>query len=715
MSARQSVPPAIAVVALCLPLPSQEPVSASPPEPSFRITSNLVQVDAAAFDSHGQPVLDLTKSDFEILLDGKPQPITYFVHVVTDAAPGNPAAPAPREALPAPPVRLKPEQVTRTTVFFVDDLSMSAESVPFVRNGLRKAIETRVGPADLTAIVRASAGLGALQDFSTDKTRLLLAADQIRWNSSARARGMQGAYEVALDPLTAAVEGPSADQSFIHEQVAIAVLDSLRRIVDGMAQLPGRKSVIVLSDGLPISAREGNEGQPFSIGRSGVSQAASGTPVMLDPSGRISDPLSGCIDEAARAGVVIYAIDTRGLASLVMSAGDAGPGTTPPGSNARLGASDTATQLFESRHETHDAEQTGGAYLASQTGGLMLPESNNIAASISRIDADTSSYYVLGFHPPEETFLRAGDGRPLFRRIAVKVRRGGVRVRARSGFFGIPDNDAPASPERATLTLETSLASPFGSSGIDIRLRSSFLSARKNERLVQTSLWVNARDLTLEGPVFNRTGIVHLLVRAFGVNGAQIEGGIDKFLRVSLNQEGYERAMQYGLIYSTVIPVPKPGPYQIRAAMLDQASGKIGAANQFLLISKPPAHGFMLSGIVFPQMLSKQDDITPALGPAAFAPGQTLPFAFEIIGGADEKALQIITRLYRDGALVDQSVARPLQVAGKSLHGSLFAKYNVAIPQLAIAGNYQMQVIVSESPPARTGKMASQWADLEIR
>jgi VWFA-related protein len=617
MTARQSVPVAITVLALCLQSPGQEPVIAIPPEPSFKITSNLVQVDAAVTDSHGKPVLNLTKSDFEVLLDGKPQPITYFAHVVTDATPARPGAPPPHESISAsaPPVRLKPEQVTRTTVIFVDDLSMTAESVPFVRNGVRKAIETQIGPADLTAIVRASAGLGALQDFSTDQTRLLLAADQIRWSSSARARGKQGAYEVTLDPQSGNVEAPPADQSLIDEQVTITVLDSLRRVVDGMARLPGRKSVIVLSDGLPISGRETTEGQPFKLsGGPSAPQPQSQTRalVMLDPSGRISDPLSKCIDEAARAGVVIYAIDTRGIATLTFSAADAGPRMAPEGSNARLGSSDTATHVMQMRHEMHDTGQTGSAYLAGQTGGLMIPESNDIAASISRIYVDTSSYYILGFHPPEGTFDRAPDGRPLFRRITVRSKGEDVRVRARSGFFGIPDHEADATPNRAELTLESSLDSPFGSSGVDLRLRSSFLSARKNERLVQTSLWVNAHDLTLEGPVFNRSGIVHLLVRAFAVNGAQMEGGIDTFLRVSLNEEGFRRAMRYGLLYSTVIPVPKPGPYQIRAAMLDQASGKIGTASQFVMISKPPPRGFMLSGIVFPQMLSKQDDITPA-------------------------------------------------------------------------------------------------------
>ncbi len=154
----------------------------------------------------------------------------------------------------------------------------------------------------------------------------------------------------------------------------------------------------------------------------------------------------------------------------------------------------------------------------------MIPESNNIAASLSQVYADTSSYYVLGFHPPEETFHRSSDGRLFFRRITVKVKGAGLQVRARSGFFGVSDEEANLPHQRAELTLESSLDSPFGASAVDVHLRSSFLSARKNEWLVETSLWVNAHDLTLEGPSHNRSGIIHLLLRAFGVNGAQMEG-----------------------------------------------------------------------------------------------------------------------------------------------------------------------------------------------
>jgi len=84
--------------------------------------------------------------------------------------------------------------------------------------------------------------------------------------------------------------------------------------------------------------------------------------------------------------------------------------------------------------------------------------------------------------------------------------------------------------------------------------------------------------------------------------------------------------MKYGLVYSTAISVAKPGPYQIRAAVLDQAGGKVGTANQFLMIPRQPRWTFLLSGIVSPQMLATEDDITPAARPESLARGQAVPF-----------------------------------------------------------------------------------------
>jgi VWFA-related protein len=682
---------------------------------NIRVSVNLVQIDVTVTGAHGKPVGDLTASDFELLLDGSPQPITHFSHIQRPVPP--PATITPVAAIPSSknralaggpgPAPLKPEQVSRVMAIFVDDLSLAAQTVPQVGRGVTKAIQEQIGPRDLTAIVRASAGLGALQDFTTDRRLLLAAVDQIRWNPSGS--GAMTAYEALGDNrsrdqglLGADGQASAYDESEnTRDKVfTVAVLDSLRRVIHGMAGMPGRKAVVVLSDRLPLALRDTSDVQ---VRGASARQFDAGSLIM----GRMND----CIGEAARNGVVIYAVDTRGLATLMP---DASAHYDVSSFDSAVDMASVPAKYSAALHQAHDQRQEGGWYLASQTGGIMIPETNDIGASIGKVYADMQEYYLLGFTPPETAFEPGPDGRPKFRNIKVRVKRPGLQARSRSGFLGAPDQPEAAPGERAELRLASSLESPFGSSVVDLHLRSSFLSARNNEWLATVSLWVDAHDLTLAGPVYNRSGIIHLLVRTFGVSGGVLDGGIDKMLRVSLNEEGYTRAMRYGLVYSTTLEIKKPGPYQVRAALLDQASGNIGTASQFLSVPNITKRNIALSGIVFPSMMSKEDDITPAAEAVSFAPGQRVPFAMEIIGGAGGKGFLSTTLLYRDGVLIFKSDPQPVEASKKTLHGSIFVRANLDIPSTAEAGEYKMQVLVTEGAAAPARKTATQWADLTV-
>lgn len=150
-----------------------------------RISVTLVQVDAVVTDKQGKLVTDLEKDDFEIYEDGERQLITNY-SFVSAQPPSAAATPAPRSndqpVLTSPPVRLKPEQVRRTIAIVVDDLSLSMGSAESVQYYLRKYVERQMEPGDLVAIIRASGGMGALQQFTADKRQLRSAVDRVRWN-----------------------------------------------------------------------------------------------------------------------------------------------------------------------------------------------------------------------------------------------------------------------------------------------------------------------------------------------------------------------------------------------------------------------------------------------------------------------------------------------------------------------------------------------------
>jgi VWFA-related protein len=142
-----------------------------------RISTNLVQIDAVVTDSKGRQITDLTADDFELKEDERPQKITNvsYVSIGTPASgqlarvPPPAANPNEKVVLPPPPKTLRPVQVHRTLALVVDDLGLSFESIAYVRQALRKFVDTQMNPGDLVAVIRSSAGAGALQQFTSDK------------------------------------------------------------------------------------------------------------------------------------------------------------------------------------------------------------------------------------------------------------------------------------------------------------------------------------------------------------------------------------------------------------------------------------------------------------------------------------------------------------------------------------------------------------------
>jgi len=249
--------------------------------------------------------------------------------------------------------------------------------------------------------------------------------------------------------------------------------------------------------------------------------------------------------------------------------------------------------------------------------------------------------------------------------------------------------------------------------GVDVKC--SFMKAGRNLPSIRASMIVRAQDLTLEGPVQNRSAIIHLLIRAYGVNGPDLDRSADKMLRVSLNEEGYQRALKYGLVYAMEVEVAKPGPYRVRVALRDEASGRVGTASQYLVVPNLSGHKLTLSGLIFPGSYGTDDDIVPAPSPIALVPGGNAKFVFEVFGAGDHaRSLQSQVRLFRDGAKVYEGPVRPLQVASKLVHGEGFAKDDLGIPAGLAAGDYELQEEIAEEKTGGKMVRASQWAELHV-
>ncbi|MCA1557060.1 MAG: VWA domain-containing protein, partial [Acidobacteria bacterium] len=483
--------------------PQPSPTQQSDQDEVVRISTNLVQVDAVVTDKKGQPVTDLRAEDFEITEDGRKQEISNLSYVTTvqpTAPPGAPATPVDKNQPPAPPVRLKPEQVQRTMALVVDDLGLSFESTYYVRRALKKFVDEQMQPGDLVAIIRTGGGIGVLQQFTSDKRQLYAAIERIRWNMMGRGgasafapiesgQPVGGEEEPGDDRNTADSSGPREDiNEFRSEIFAVGTLGAVNYIVRGLRDLPGRKSVLLISDGFRL----------FNSGNN---------------SRRLFEALQRLTDLANRASVVIYTMDARGLQVTGLTAADNVSG---------LSAQQVEEQLSSRRDELFDT-QSGLIYLARQTGGFNVRNTNDLNTGIRRVLEDQRGYYLIGYRPDESTF-DPGSGQRRFHKINVRVKRPGLQVRSRTGFYGISDERAVPARRTRQQQLLGALISPFNSNAIDLRLTSLFGNEQRMGSYMRSLLYINAKDLTFTEEADGwQKAVMDVVALTFGDNGQVID------------------------------------------------------------------------------------------------------------------------------------------------------------------------------------------------
>lgn len=251
--------------------------------------------DAVVTDRDGNVVRDLTAADFEVLQNRRRQKIAFaafaeFVPVMTVAAsrasltvPGTSAPPVAGNALGGPPPRPPTGQAQRTFVIVVDDLGLSAEGMNNVRRGLREFVETGLLPTDLAAIVRTGEVRGLLQALTGDRAALGAAVDALRYNVMSR-KGVSTSDDVIqAGDATPAFNGVGPLQRSVSTAGSLAALNL---VVRAARDLPGRKTVIVASEGFQLWEET----------------RATKTPEE-DP--RVRYAVDRVVDQATRSGVVI--------------------------------------------------------------------------------------------------------------------------------------------------------------------------------------------------------------------------------------------------------------------------------------------------------------------------------------------------------------------------------------------------------------------------
>lgn len=713
--------------------PQQDKQDKSAEDDVVRITTNLVQVDVTVTDKKGQPVTDLRPEEVEILEDNRPQKVTNFSYVaLAGGGRGQPVASAPtaeRGVPPVPPVRLRPEEVRRTVALVVDDLSLSFESAYYARQALKKFVDQQMQPGDLVAIIRTGGGMGALQQFTSDKRLLAAAIERVRFNMLGRG-GVSAFSAIEDDPLARTTLGGAADDSptgsrdrdpvdsikdFREELFAVGTLGALNYIVRGLRDLPGRKSVMLISDGFQIFTRRGDN---------------------FERSDRILESLRRLTDLANRASVVIYTMDARGLQTLSLTAEDNTSGLTPDEVESRL--ADRRSEFFES--------QSGLNYLSQQTGGLAIRGNNDLSYGIKRMLDDQQGYYLIGYRPDESTFDPV-TGRRRFHKISIKLKRPGLSHRTRTGFYGITDEQAVPVRRTRDEQLAGAITSPFNSSGVGLRLTSLFGSDPKVGSFVRSIMHINVRDLTFvdEPDGWHKT-VFDVLALTFGDNG-QVIDQMSRVQTIRMRGDTYERALRNGLVYNLSVPIKKAGAYQLRAALRDTASERVGSASQFIEVPDLKKNRLTVSGIVLQGLdpaavkksleqsqaqngaapagtdaAQKAEDETSNLDPQAspalrrFQRGMVMQYGFVVYNAKLTPAPQLTTqlRLFRDGKLIFTGKVTPLNLAGQTDLKRIAGGAGLQLGAEMTPGEYVMQIIVTDALAKEKQRTATQWMDFEI-
>lgn len=578
---------------------AQEKAQPKVEDKPIRISTELIQLDVVVTDKNGKVVTGLTKDDFELFEGGKKQAISFFEFVESTIRSKGPADKSGVQPSPENE-ELTAADVKRIFAFVVDDLTIRGEDLIYVREMLTNYVNNQMGPQDLVAIIRTVGGRGLLQQFTSNKQLLLRAINSLTVSthplSAVATVGQDPPLGRVPDPIQdteAAIDSgeqqgtlvigpqlsPAAEAIDEARQVtrAIMTLGTASFVIDSMKQLPGRKSLVLISGGLPILGRE------FST-------------FGLD----ISNLINRLADTATRAGVAVHTMNIRGLsanagvASFVDTPGKSAiPTDIGSLSNSISGGGPNGPGFGRGPNEAllgKDVlqDQLGLRVLASATGGLSVMNKNNFADGLGKIVDSSEGYYLLAYTPTDEKF----DGK--FRRLEVKVKGGGLRVLTRTGYFARVDKETESATTKEQQLL-AAVRSPLARRDINVGALMTYraVQAPKNtddskgskgdsglHGAIDIYMLIDPKTLKLDEVGGKQNANFDVAVFVFDEFG-EMRGGFSKTIDTNLTPEEYARVTKGGLTYTadTILP---PGAYQLRMAVRDNKTGSTGTMQRYI-------------------------------------------------------------------------------------------------------------------------------------
>ena len=525
-------------------------------EVKFISRTELVLIPTLVTDKSGNHISGLKKEDFTVLENGAEQKIATFEEIASDAhrfsRPRNPNE-FSNSLAGGPSAR-------RITLIVLDLINTPFVDQVYARKDLLKYLTQSVDQREPTALYTLTrSGIHVVHDFTTDPRVLVAALHKVKGDTShivdspedveamtgtaspdGSAGVDPGAVQSEADRLQTMMEDAELNFQSFQQRLAITyTLQGMQQVSQALAGFPGRKSLIWASGGFPFSVSD-NTMQLAPAGRDSLTDVL---PMYEHTWQLLND-----------AQIALYPVDVKGLQV-----------STAPSVAVRNPARNYARNMSWRQMDTQSTLQT----FASMTGGRAYYNSNDLVKGFRDAVHDSAEYYMLGYYL-DRSKTKAG-----WRKLAVKVKRDHVDVRARSGFFV---TNATVDPENSRNSdISSALQSPLDYTSIALVARWNKIEPGKEPGKKHVNYEMHlAPDAALINDAENNHVVLDFVALAKTPEGKTVDHPVGQQIEAHLTAEKVSAVHQKGIAYSGALDLA-PGEYTVRFVVRDDLSGRIGS------------------------------------------------------------------------------------------------------------------------------------------
>ncbi len=546
---KKFVTSALAVLLAVGPLPAQQPTV------TFTARTTLVIIDVAVKDKSGKVIENLQKGDFNLTEDGKAQQIAVFEFQKLDldhppapearpmvaGAPSTPNAatqPAPAPAAvsvkpgtPQPIIRYQDRRLVAmlfdfSTMAVGEQIRVQKSAIDFIHNGLK--------PADLVTIMFASTGpVEVVQDFTDDKDLLESSIKKFRIGEGSDMVDSLGSGDTSDDNTF------SADQSEFDIFNVDRKLYTIQTAAKLLAGYPEKKALMYFSSGITQSGMD-NQAELVKL-----------------------------VNVAKKANVAIYPVDARGMTA----SAPGGDATTKSGSGASLftgTATGSGGRGGGRGGAANDSAQETLSTMASDTGGKLFAEDNNLTLGMEQARDDIASYYILGYYSSNPKT----DGK--YRTVSVKLNRpdmSGAKLDYRHGYFADKEFRKYSQTDKDDQLQEAlTLGDPI--TDLNLAAEVNWFRLSRDRYFVPVSVKIPGSEIALAKSKGNAKTELDFIGQIRDTHN-QIQGQVADNVKIQLAQQSLAELNSRTIAYDTGFTVP-PGSYKLKFLTRENETGKMG-------------------------------------------------------------------------------------------------------------------------------------------